>query len=159
MSLPVRVVGVGSPHGDDAVAWAVIALARGQGWPANVELHQADGGQRLLELLDGRGTLLLIDALAPAGNPGAVRRFVWPAAQLEVLRPGSTHDMRPGEALELAASLGLLPPLVVLWGVEGTCFDPCTDLSVEVATAVPGVVEALAAELKTIFSEKGHADA
>ena len=156
MSRPVRVIGVGSPHGDDAVAWAVIAQARARDWPPGVEFHQVDGGQRLLELLDGRGTLFLIDALAPTGSPGVVRRFVWPAPQLEVLRSGSTHDLRPAEALGLADSLGLLPSRVVVWGIEGACFDPCADLSPTVAVAVPALVQAITEELQTLYAEEGH---
>jgi len=150
---PVRIVGVGSPNGDDAVAWDVIKEALEAGCGADAELHAVEGGQRLLEVLDGRGSLLLIDAVAPAGTPGAVRRFTWPDARLETLRPGSTHDMRPGEALALAATLGLLPGRVVVWGVEGACFEPGADLTPAVAAAVPAVARAVREELAAILDE------
>jgi len=147
MKMPVRVVGVGSPNGDDAVAWEVIRAARALNWDA-VELHTVEGGQRLLDLLDGCGTLILIDALECAGTAGTLQRFEWPDPRLAVLRPGSTHDMRPTEALELAAVLGLLPPRVVIWAIEGERFDPGTGLSPTVAAVVPELMRRLAAELR-----------
>ncbi len=127
---PVRVVGVGSPHGDDALAWELVRRLESQmEGQTRLEFHVVEGGQRLLDLLDGRGSLLLVDALAPAGAPGTIHRFEWPDPQIDSLRPGSTHDLRPAEALQLADALGLLPPRVVIFGLEGVHLEPGTDLS------------------------------
>lgn len=148
---PIRVVGVGSPLGDDAVAWEVIErLRKHQAWPGEIEFHAVEGGQRLLDVLDGRGSLILIDALAPGGNPGSMLRFTWPSGDLEALRPGSTHDLRPAEALQLAASLGVLPARVIIWGIEGDGFEPQAGISAAVAAAVPKLIESLAAELEAV---------
>jgi hydrogenase maturation protease len=140
---PIRVVGVGSPNGDDAVGWEVLKVVRESSRGEELELHAVEGGQRLLELLDGRGSLILIDALAPAGHPGRVQRFVWPDARLESLQPGSTHDMRPVEALQLATLLGLLPQRVIVWGIEGESFAPLADPT----PAVMAVLEEVAQEV------------
>jgi hydrogenase maturation protease len=150
--IPVRVVGVGSPQGDDAVAWAVVAqlqvrLARGQGLRDGIELHRVAGGQRLLELLDGRGSLLLIDALEPGAAPGSIHRWDWPDGPLAGLRPGSTHELGPAAALELAAALGLLPPRVAVWAVTAEQLAALAPLSPAVAAAVPQLVQSLADEL------------
>jgi hydrogenase maturation protease len=150
---PVRIVGVGSPNGDDAVGWHVIQAALESEWGDEAELHAIEGGQRLLNLLDGRGSLVLIDALAPAGSPGTLRRFAWPASGLDILRPGSTHDLRPAEALELATALGLLPARVVVWGIEGASFEACADLSPAVAAAIPDAVRAVREELLELTLE------
>ena len=85
---PVRVVGVGSPHGDDALAWELVRRLESQmEGQTRLEFHVVEGGQRLLDLLDGRGSLLLVDALAPAGAPGTIHRFEWPDPQIDSLRP------------------------------------------------------------------------
>jgi hydrogenase maturation protease len=124
--LPIRVVGCGSPRGDDAVAWEVIRQLGDSGLAAGVELHVVEGGDQLLDRLDGRGTLVLIDAISSGARPGSIHRFDWPGLPIESLRPGSTHDLGPGEALRLAATLGLLPPQATVWGIEAKCFGPQT---------------------------------
>jgi Ni,Fe-hydrogenase maturation factor len=162
---PVRVVGVGSPFGDDAAAWEVVRqLQRQKEWGGEIEFHAVEGGHRLIDLLDGRGTLFLVDALAAfpsplsstiggegsvgAWTPGTIERLEWPDTRLEALRPGTTHHLRPAEALQLAAALNFLPARVVVWGIAGECFDPPSRLSPAVAAAVPLLVQQIVAELQ-----------
>jgi hydrogenase maturation protease len=146
---PVRVVGVGGPAGDDAAAWEVVRRARGEKeWGGEIEFHAVEGGQGLLDVLDGRGTLLLADALAPGVGAGTTLRLEWPDARLGTLRPGTTHHLRPAEALRLAQALGLLPPRVVIWAVAGESFAPRPGLSPAVAAAVPELVRRMVAELE-----------
>ena len=145
---PIRVVGVGSPHGDDALAWAVVRdLREQQGLPPEIEFYMVEGGQRILDLLDGRGTLFLVDAVGASTGPGTIHRFEWPDQRVEALRPGSTHDLRPAEALRLAEALGIAPPRVVVFGIEGATIAPQSGLSQAVLAAVPQLVRRLAAEL------------
>ena len=146
---PIRVVGVGSPLGDDALAWeAVRNLRERQGLPPEIEVYMVEGGQRILDVLDGRGTLLLVDAIAAGTRPGTIHRFEWPDSRVEALRPGSTHDLRPAEALRLAAALGIAPPRVVVFGMEVESLDPQAGLSPAVTAAVPQLVRCLVEELE-----------
>lgn len=150
-SLPIRVVGVGSPQGDDALAWRVARMVQEQReWGKDIEFHVVEGGQRLLDVLDGQGTLLLIDALAPGGSPGSIQCFEWLDQRALVLRPGSTHHLRPAEALQLADTLGTLPPRVVIFGIEAASLDPHRDLSPAVAAAVPELVRRIVSELEAV---------
>ena len=65
---PIRVVGVGSPLGDDAVSWEVVRrLQQQMGAGSDIEFHEVEGGSGLLAVLDGCGSLVLVDALAIAG--------------------------------------------------------------------------------------------
>jgi len=153
---PVRVVGVGSPHGDDALAWELVRQLESQlDEESRPEFHIVDGGQRLLDLFDGRGSLIVVDALAPAGAPGTIYRFDWPDPRINRLRPGSTHDLGPTEALQLADTLGLLPLRVVIFGLEGVHVEPGTDVSPAVATAMHELVRRIASEL---VSDRGGSD-
>jgi hydrogenase maturation protease len=146
--MPARVIGCGSPQGDDAVAWEVIRRLRGdERLLHGAELRTVDGGHQLLDVLDGRGTLVLVDAVSSGGVPGTIHRFEWPDDRLETLRPGTTHDMRPAEALALAETLGMLPPRVVVFGIEAASVEPALGLSHAVAAAIPGVVDRILEEL------------
>jgi hydrogenase maturation protease len=136
---PVRVVGVGSPAGDDAVGWAVIDRLRRAGPHEGVEFHRVQGGERLLDLLDGRGTLVLIDAVRSGGTAGTMYQLAWSDGRLGTSFPGTTHGYGAAAALELAAMLGLLPPCFVL-GIEIADAGQGAGLSAAVAAAVPEVV-------------------
>jgi hydrogenase maturation protease len=147
--LPIRVVGVGSPRGDDAVAFEAIRKLRERpGLPPGIEFFMVEGGQRVLELLDARGTLVLVDAVAAGDKPGMIYRFDWPDESIENLRPGSTHDLRPAEALRLAAALGIAPPRVLVFGIEIESLGHAPGLSPSVMAAVPELVRRLAVELE-----------
>jgi hydrogenase maturation protease len=115
--------------------------------PPGVELHTVEGGYQLLDRFDGCGTLVLVDAISSGAAPGAIQRFEWPDLPIESLRPGSTHDLGAGVALRLAATLGLVPPRVVVWGIEGEQFEPGAGLSPAVAAAVPELVQCILQEL------------
>ena len=137
---PVRVIGVGSPQGDDAVAWRVVGRMREQiGTNERIAFHRVDGGQRLLDLLDGRGTAVILDAAEGAGTLGTMVRLHWPNDQLGALRPGTTHDLDLDAALRLAETVGVLPPNVVVYAIAAESFSPGDELSPPLAAAVPAL--------------------
>lgn len=151
---PIRVVGIGSPQGDDAVAWQVVGqLQSCIGDDVGVEFHRIDGGQRLLDLLDGQGSLLVIDALAKDSASGEILEFPWPDKRLEGLRPGSTHGLGPAAALALADTLGVLPAKVVVFGITAVDFESSHVVSEAVAAAARELVSRLRIEL----TEASHA--
>ncbi|MGE3804964.1 MAG: hydrogenase maturation protease [Gemmataceae bacterium] len=149
LARPIRVIGIGSAHGDDAAGFAAIDRLRELGdWPADISFHTVAGGAGLLDLLDGQGSVVLIDALAPGGNPGAIVRLDWPDPRLQSLRSGSTHQVTPSEALELATTLRLLPTQVVVWGIEAHQASPGAELSPAVRAGLSELIERSAAELR-----------
>lgn len=146
---PLRVVGVGSPCGDDAVGWEVVRRLRERpDLPRDIELIMVDGGQRLLDVLDGRGTLVLVDAVAAEGEPGTIHCLSWPDDRLETLRPGSTHDVNPAAALQLATTLGLAPPRIVVFGIEVERVDPESKIGPMALRAIGELVPCLVETLK-----------
>src|SRR5262249_40441021 len=131
---PIRVIGVGSPMGDDALAWEAVrrvqeCIGKESELRSSIGFYRIEGGQRLLEILDGQGTLILVDASSSGATPGTIQRFAWPNERIEMLRPGSTHDMRPGEALNLAATLGIAPARVVVFAMEAQSMEPLANLN------------------------------
>jgi hydrogenase maturation protease len=140
---PLRIVGCGSAHGDDAVGWEVVRVLRASAQSlADVELYTVDSGHQILDLLDGRGTLIVVDAVSSGRRPGTLHHLHWPDAGAETMHPGSTHALRPAWALRLAGALGILPPQVVIFGVEMTpSGTQGTGLSGPVAAALPRLTQ------------------
>ncbi len=149
MSLPrpLRVVGLGSHSGDDALGWLVVEQLQQAIREGGIEFHCVLGGQGLLDAMDGKGTLVLIDAVGAAGVPGTVHRLDGFEGRLDVLRPATTHGFGAAAALELAAAVGLLPPRVVVFGMEVADVSPREGLSPMVAAALPELVRQAAAAL------------
>lgn len=147
--LPIRIAGVGSPQGDDAVAWHVVRELHDRlGRLPGVELHRLDGGQQLFDLLDGQGTLFVIDAVL-GENVGTIHRLEWPDRRVEVMRPGSTHLLSPAEALALAATLRTLPPRVLIFAIEAANFNPGDQLSSPLEDAIPKLARRIVDEVNS----------
>jgi len=140
-----RVLGVGSPHGDDAAGWRVVdMLRRRSGLPAQLATVEPS---QLLDHLGGCRRLILVDACRADRTPGTLVRLQWPDVLLRSQRRQSSHGLDVGDALALAATLGWLPPQVVVWGVEVSRCQPGEDLSPEVRLALPELERQVLQEL------------
>jgi len=153
------IVGVGSPTGDDRIGWEIATQLQQhplRGWV----IVSGKGPMDLLDLLanfsgmhiepigpgPSRGEidqrrlsrLAICDAVASAEHShGQLFCWHWPAADLARVPFRSSHQFSVVEALELADSLGLLPPRVTLWGIG---IDP--------AAAMPGARAAISCDLQ-----------
>jgi hydrogenase maturation protease len=129
----VRIIGIGSPFGDDRFGWAAAeALQRSS------ILSAVESGRIAISVLDRPGAMLLaqwheadtvivLDAVRSGAPPGTCHRFDdagnLPAAGF----PSSSHGFGVVAALELARILGNLPSRLLLRGIE---IDPsCSGLS------------------------------
>lgn len=137
------VVGVGNAdRGDDAVGLEVVRRVRARRPQGVAVLECAGDTWSLLETWPGSERVIVVDASSGGGPPGTVQRFdvgeqPLPTSSLR----GSTHSWGVAEAVEMARALGQLPPRLLVYGVEGRCFEPGRPLSPEVAAAVNGVVD------------------
>lgn len=119
----LKIIGIGSPVGDDDIGWRVIdALSVAQWlqpWLGHgVELMSLDRpGVALLEQMGGVSQVVLIDAMSSGRAPEAVACFTWPFSTEEA-NLMSSHGFGVGEALSLGQVLGSLPPKIWVWGVE-----------------------------------------
>ncbi|GAB3376114.1 hydrogenase maturation protease [Azotobacter armeniacus] len=137
----VQVLALGNPQrGDDGIGPAVAARLRGR-LPAEVALRVCGGDLLgLLEDWNGVAALVCVDASAPLGDPGRIRRL--DLATDELAREpslASSHGFGLAEAVGLASALGLAPPRIVVYAVEGGRFADGAALTVEVAAAVDEV--------------------
>lgn len=139
----VRILGIGSPHGDDRVGWAVVEALAASGALAR---HAAEAlccdrpGLRLAALLAGAEHAILVDALRGGGPPGRVR---WLAPGELAVQPDqlSAHGFGVAEGLALARALGTLPRRLSVIGIEIATTRPDAPLS---AAARAGVAAAAA---------------
>ena len=71
----IRVIGLGSPFGDDRVGWRVIRLLNGR-LPGPVDLVALDRpGSTLINWMQGVEHLVLIDAVRSGAPPGDMIRL------------------------------------------------------------------------------------
>jgi hydrogenase maturation protease len=142
-------IGVGNPfRSDDGTGSAVVRRIRGD-IPADVRVLEETGdGVELLEAWEGADRVILVDAVLSGAPPGTIHRF---DARAERLPPWfshtSTHSFGVAEAIELARTMGDLPPSLVVYGIEGLDFSAGTELSPEVAEAVPSAANLILQEI------------
>lgn len=145
-SLDACVFGIGSPHGDDCLGWQVADALRGR-VPPGVRVEAVADPFALLEVPASCRLLVIVDACRGSGEPGTIRRLVWPDLRLDANRLVSSHAWGVCEALLLAERLGRLPPRVVVLTVEASPGWPGTTLSEPVARAIPELVRWVLAEV------------
>lgn len=155
MQSRILIVGIGNElMGDDALGPAVIArFAADYDFTPEVELKDLGlGGIHLLDCLNGRDAVLIIDALDIAGRaPGEVVRLS--KAELAAGPPGarlSPHELSLKETLLLAEKLGAGAADVVLFGIVGKTFEMGGWLSDELRAALSSLDAAVAEELSRL---------
>jgi hydrogenase maturation protease len=142
------IIGLGSSHGDDQVGWMAVDRLRPR-LPAGVAAVKATGGLALLESLAGQDEVIIVDAAAPGGRPGAITWLEWPCPELVERRPWSTHGPGLVEALHLAETLGSIPRRVTIATVEAAGIVPGTPLGPAAETGLDRLVEAVLGYLAT----------
>jgi hydrogenase maturation protease len=146
----VVVIGVGNrDRGDDGVGLEVLSLLAAR-VPSGARLAAVPSGDpgALLLAWEGSARVILADAMVSGRGPGTVERFDPAAGPLPAgVRLSSTHSLGVAEALELARSLGRLPPSVAVYGVEGSVFGAGEGLSTEVAAGAAEAAERILGEL------------
>lgn len=127
----IRIVGIGSPFGDDKVAWRVIELLQGQ-LPADIDLIALDRpGAALVNWMQDVTWLLLIDALSSGTEPGSVVK-IDPQTLAADTGAITSHALRLEASLRLATALGCLPHRLDIYGIELGSLDKA-ELSREVS--------------------------
>jgi hydrogenase maturation protease len=145
------ILGVGNEfRGDDGAGRAVARLLRSQ-LPPEISIHEATGeGTALMDSWRGAARVILVDAVCSGATPGTVYRIDASSAPLATpLFPCSTHGFGVADAIETARALHELPDQVVLFGIEGGCFDEKQGLSEEVQRSVIALCQQIVSELSS----------
>lgn len=145
----VRILGIGSPSGDDQAGWLTVDALLAGGVQASDELivEKLDRpGAGLITLLENATWVILVDAMQSGGQPGRIRRFGvedWPAYSQGL----SSHGFGVLNALSLARELGSLPPRLDIYGIEIGGVMPGENPCIEVRAATRQLAGIIAAEL------------
>jgi hydrogenase maturation protease len=155
---PLRIIGLGNTfRGDDAAG--LLAARRLKALVGNrAEVIEAElAGLDVLDLMAEASAVILIDA-ARSGRPaGTIHRLDASAGPISGdLFPHSTHVLNAVDAIEMGRTLGLLPPRVIVYGLEVVDTTAGNDLSPAVAGAVERVVERVVREVEELTCTSGN---
>jgi hydrogenase maturation protease len=146
------VLALGNPlRGDDGVGSAVLVSLRDTAvFPPHITF--LDGGTPGLETaltLQGYDKVIVIDAANLGQSAGTWRRFSLAEANLvqQAQMNGTLHDAGFAEAVALGAALGILPPEIIVYGVQPEVIEWEMGLSTAVQTAIPHICQQIRAEL------------
>lgn len=144
----VRILGIGSPSGDDQAGWLTIdALLAAEVKTTGVDIQKLDRpGANLISLLDDAVWVILVDAMQSHEPIGHIRHFG--AADWPAYRHGlSSHGLGVLDALALARELGSLPARLDLYGIEIGAANPGEQAGSKVRAAAQQLARRIAAGL------------
>lgn len=149
----IRIIGLGSPYGDDRIGWNAVEAIRASGLLKRLPAGMAEacycdrpGGGGLLALFEGAHTAILIDAMKSGAPLGTVRRLA--ASDLE---PDSglvsSHDLSVAETIAIGQALDLLPATLLLYGIEVEGTAPETEIHPDVNAALSTLLDVIALDI------------
>lgn len=138
--------------GDEGVGVHAVRALMEQGLPEGVDA--VDAGTALGDLLGDLARYsawILVDAIRGGGRPGDLYRLEIrsPDDLAASAGPLSLHEFGVPEALAQARALGVLPPRVVLIGMEPERLEPGMELSLAAAAALPRLLALIRTEIAT----------
>jgi len=146
----VRIIGCGTAdRGDDSAGLLVARRLRESGLDA---CEHGGDGLALIESWTSSDTVILIDAVVTGRPAGTLS--VWDASDAPVVGDFprcSTHAFGVAEAVQLARTLGRIPPRLLIYGIEGRRFDFGAAPSPEVVAASENLARLLRGELESPF--------
>lgn len=147
----VRILGIGSPAGDDQAGWLTVdaLLAHGvqRGDALVIDKLDRPGASLIAHL--GTDWVILIDAMQSNGEAGQIRRFGpkdWPDYRHGL----SSHGFGVLDALLLAQALGSLTPRLDLYGIEVGSVNPGERPGRRVRAAAQQLARRIADELSRV---------
>jgi hydrogenase maturation protease len=152
----ILVAAIGNPdRGDDGIGILVASRLSGR-LPPDVALTIRSGDiLSIIEDWAGFYAVICIDAAATIGVPGRIHRIDAAAGGLPVdLSFPSCHAFGLAEAIALGRALHSLPETVIVYAIEGNCFEGGATVTPAVSLAAGQVVEAIVAEVNRLRSEE-----
>jgi hydrogenase maturation protease len=114
----IRIIGIGGPFGDDAVGLEAARILAEQP-PPGCEVIAADRpGAGLIELLDGIGAAILIDAVRSGAPLGTIHELSFARLARHHGRFVSSHELGVATSVQLARELGCAPAQGGMLGIE-----------------------------------------
>ena len=143
----VLILGIGNLLlSDEGVGVHAVRCLAQEVLPPGVEiLDGGTSGADLVDHLEGRTKVVVIDAASGDGPPGTVYRCE-ARELLEQEGSLSLHEFGLADSLHMAERLGCAPQRVVVLGVQPATMEPGLELSPEVESVLPGILKLALAE-------------
>ena len=157
MTASLLVVGLGNPdRGDDGVGALVVERLKGR-LPAGVKLHMQPADMLgLIDLWAGFDAAVCVDASAPQGEPGRIRRLDLATDELPPeVAAVSSHTFGFADTVALARALYLLPRRMIVFAIEGLSFDAGAPMTPAVVSAVRRAADLVGKEAETLLGLAG----
>jgi hydrogenase maturation protease len=148
----ITVIGIGNEfRGDDAAGLIVVRQLK-ENSPAKVNFLEQNGeATALMDAMKQKSAVILVDAVQSGAEAGTIHRYDASEKSMpaEFLRC-STHNFSVHDAIEMARALEQLPPQLIVYGIEGSHFEPGAELSPSVQIAVANAAEQINGELHNL---------
>jgi hydrogenase maturation protease len=145
----VLVVGLGNPdRGDDGIGAIVARRLKGR-LPTDVAIVVRSGDMlSLIEDWANFDALVCVDAAAPMGAPGRIHRIDLATGELpQDISTTSSHGLGIADAVRLARALHLAPRDIIVYAVEGRCFNGGAPVTPQVTAAAGDVADRVVSEV------------
>ena len=149
----IIVIGIGNEfRGDDAAGLLVVRQLKKKQLSHVEFLEQSGEATALMDTMSQAGTVVLVDAVQSGAQAGHIHRYdaseqTMPAQFLRC----STHNFSVHDAIEMARALEKLPPRLMVFGIEGSHFEPGSKVSPSVQTAVVETAQRIKEELENLM--------
>lgn len=155
---PTLIAGVGNDfRSDDGAGLAAARKLKALNVPDTEAVEVRDDLTQLLEMLEGRDAVYVIDAVRSGSPPGTIHRIDVTSRSLSPDRlPQSTHGLSLTNLIGLARLHGMLPPTVVFYGIEGAHFGFGQELTPAIEASVDDVVRQLSEEVRYAAKRRPH---
>jgi hydrogenase maturation protease len=143
------VVGLGnSDRGDDGIGAIVVHRLAGR-LPSDVAILVRSGNMlSLIEDWANFDALVCADAAVPMGAPGRIHRIDLAAGELpQNISATSSHGLGLAEAIALARALKCAPQDIIVYAIEGCCFNGGASVTPQVTAAAEEVADRIVAEV------------
>ena len=142
MNSGILVIGIGNEfRSDDGLGLYAARELKRRGCSGVTVIEHPGEGSSLHEAWQGCGCAMLIDAVSSGGTPGSVHRVDCHRDPVpHSLFRSSSHTFGVSEAIALGRTLGSLPGVLLLYGVEGRTFEPGRGLSEAVVRGIPVLI-------------------
>ncbi len=150
----VLVACIGNPDcGDDGIG-SLVAQELERQLPSHAPLIVRRGDMlALAEDFAGFNAVVCVDAAAPMDTPGRIHRIDLTSEELpRELSATSTHGFGLAEAIELVRALNRAPRTIVIYAVEGACFDVGAVMTQAVAASAEETARLVAGEAERLIA-------
>jgi hydrogenase maturation protease len=145
-------IGVGNEfRSDDGVGIIVARAIRKKQFSSIIVKEESGEGAALMEAWQGFQHVIIVDAVSSGAKSGTLFRIDGNRETVpKKFFHYSTHAFSVSEAIELARTMNMLPPKLVLYGIEGINFAAGIAISLLVQQAALQIIEQIEKEIPSL---------